>query len=120
MKIIDIPMPPGCRYMSDYDKLINGLLPINGKFILNKTLTGCGGTSLFLNSGLMVVIISPRIQVLKNKHKQYPDSFLFHIPQCDDRQSVIKQKMEDLNSYLHLHYVFITIEQPKLIRNIRV
>lgn len=97
-------MPPSCRYMSDYDKLINDLLPIYGKFILNKTLTGCGGTSLFLNSGLMVVIISPRIQVLKNKHKQYPDSFLFHIPQCGDRPSAIKQKMEELNSYLHLHY----------------
>lgn len=104
ISVINISMPPSCRYMSDYDKLINGLLPINGKFILNKTLTGCGGTSLFLNSGLMVVIISPRIQVLKNKHKQYPDSFLFHIPQCDNRQSAIKQKMEDLNSYLWLHY----------------
>lgn len=65
ISVINISMPPSCRYMSDYDKLINGLLPINGKFILNKTLTGCGGTSLFLNSGLMVVIISPRIQVLK-------------------------------------------------------
>ena len=104
MKIIDIPMPPSCRYMSDDDRFLNGLLPIYGKFILNKTLTGCGGTSLFLNSGLMVVIISPRIQVLKNKHKQYPDSFLFHIPQCGDRPSAIKQKMEELNSYLHLHY----------------
>lgn len=105
-------MPPSCRYMSDYDKLINGLLPINGKFILNKTLTGCGGTSLFLNSGLMVVIISPRIQVLKNKHKQYPDSFLFHIPQCGDRPSAIKQKMEELNSYLHLHYGLTPFGQP--------
>lgn len=105
-------MPPSCRYMSDYDKLINDLLPIYGKFILNKTLTGCGGTSLFLNSGLMVVIISPRIQVLKNKHKQYPDSFLFHIPQCGDRPSAIKQKMEELNSYLHLHYGLTPFGQP--------
>ena len=104
-------MPPSCRYMSDYDKLINDLLPIYGKFILNKTLTG-GGTSLFLNSGLMVVIISPRIQVLKNKHKQYPDSFLFHIPQCGDRPSAIKQKMEELNSYLHLHYGLTPFGQP--------
>ena len=112
MKIIDIPMPPSCRYMSDYDKLINDLLSIYGKFILNKTLTGCGGTSLFLNSGLMVVIISPRIQVLKNKHKQYPDSFLFHIPQCGDRPSAIKQKMEELNSYLHLHYGLTPFGQP--------
>lgn len=112
ISVINISMPPSCRYMSDYDKLINDLLPIYGKFILNKTLTGCGGTSLFLNSGLMVVIISPRIQVLKNKHKQYPDSFLFHIPQCGDRPSAIKQKMEELNSYLHLHYGLTPFGQP--------
>ena len=60
----------------------------------------------------MVVIISPRIQVLKNKHKQYPDSFLFHIPQCGDRPSAIKQKMEELNSYLHLHYGLTPFGQP--------
>lgn len=104
INVINIDMPPNCRYMSgDYDRLMNGLLPIGSKFILDKTLTGCGGTSLFLNSSLMVVIISPRIQVLKNKHKQCPDSFLFHVPSCDDRKSAIQQKMGDLNSYLDCH-----------------
>ena len=104
MKIQDILMPKGCRYMSNYNKLINGILPIDRKFILNKTLTGCGGTSLFLNSDLMVVIISPRLQVLKNKHSQYPDSYLFHVPLCSDRPNAIKQKMTELSTYLHLHY----------------
>ena len=79
-----INMPKGCRYMSDYSQLIDNILPIDGKFILNKTLTGCGGTSLFLNSSLSVVIISPRIQVLKDKHIQHPDTFLFHIPLCNN------------------------------------
>ena len=62
---IQIDMPKGCRYMSDYDKLLDGILPLDRKFILNKTVTGCGGTSLFLNSDFPVVIISPRLQVLK-------------------------------------------------------
>ncbi len=75
MNQIQIDMPKGCRYMSDYNQLINGILPLNEKFILNKTLTGCGGTSLFLNSNLPVVIISPRIQVLRAKHVQYPGLF---------------------------------------------
>lgn len=97
-------MPDGCRYMSDYDKLINGLLPIDKKFILNKTITGCGGTSLFLHSHLPIVIISPRLQVLKDKHEQYSDSFLFHIPLCNNRNEAIKQKMEDLNTYLCRHH----------------
>ena len=89
--------------MSDYNQLINGILPINSKFILNKTLTGCGGTSLFLNSNLPVVIISPRIQVLKDKNSQHPDTFLFHVPLCNDRATAIGQKMSDLGRYLDCH-----------------
>ena len=91
---IQINMPKGCRYMSDYDKLLDGILPLDRKFILNKTVTGCGGTSLFLNSNFPVVIISPRLQVLKEKHKQYPDSFHFHIPPSNNRGQAIIQKMQ--------------------------
>lgn len=101
---IQINMPKGCRYMSDYDKLLDGILPLDRKFILNKTVTGCGGTSLFLNSNFPVVIISPRLQVLKEKHKQYPDSFHFHIPPSNNRGQAIIQKMQDLDSYLNYHH----------------
>lgn len=103
MNQIQIDMPKGCRYMSDYNQLINGILPLNEKFILNKTLTGCGGTSLFLNSNLPVVIISSRIQVLRAKHVQYPGTFLYHVPLCNDRAAAIKQKMSDLGRYLDCH-----------------
>lgn len=101
--MIQIDMPEKCRYMSDYDRLLKGILPIDRKFILNKTITGCGGTSMFINSSLPVVIISPRIQVLKEKHKQHPDTFLFHIPLCNDRAEAIREKMQDLGVYLDCH-----------------
>ena len=100
---ISISMPKGCRYMSDDSRLLNGILPLNGKFILNKTVTGCGGTSLFLNSDLPTVIISPRIQVLKEKHRQYPYSFFFHVPLCNNRGDAIRQKMQELDTYLNTH-----------------
>ena len=103
MNMIQIDMPEKCRYMSDYDRLLKGILPIDRKFILNKTITGCGGTSMFINSSLPVVIISPRIQVLKEKHKQHPDTFLFHIPLCNDRAEAIREKMQDLGVYLDCH-----------------
>lgn len=103
MNIIQIDMPEKCRYMSDYDRLLKEILPIDRKFILNKTITGCGGTSMFINSSLPVVIISPRIQVLKEKHKQHPDTFLFHIPLCNDRAEAIREKMQDLGVYLDCH-----------------
>lgn len=75
------------------------------KFILNKTVTGCGGTSLFLNSSIDVVIISPRLQALKDKHEQHPDTFLFHSPYTNNgkRADDIKRLMSELNSYINTH-----------------
>lgn len=94
-------MPEGCRYMSEDQTLLPYLQQFN-KFILNKTVTGCGGTSLFLNSSIDVVIVSPRLQALKDKHEQHPDTFLFHSPYTNNekRAADIKRLMSDLNSYI--------------------
>ena len=94
-------MPEGCRYMSEDQTLLPYLQQFN-KFILNKTVTGCGGTSLFLNSSIDVVIISPRLQALKDKHEQYPDTFLFHSPYTNNgkRADDIKRLMSELNNYI--------------------
>ena len=95
-------MPKGCRYMSEDPDLLTYLGHFN-KFILNKTVTGCGGTSLFLNSSIDVVIISPRLQALKDKHEQHPDTFLFHSPYTNNgkRAADIKRLMSDLNNYIN-------------------
>lgn len=97
-------MPEGCRFMSDDKTLLPDLLRY-GKFILNKTITGCGGTSLFINSYIPTVIISPRIQALKDKHEQHPDTFLFHTryKNCNRRAEDIIKLMSDLNTYLNQH-----------------
>ena len=94
-------MPKGCRYMSEDPDLLTYLGHFN-KFILNKTVTGCGGTSLFLNSSIDVVIISPRLQALKDKHEQHPDTFLFHSPYTNNgkRADDIKRLMSELNNYI--------------------
>ena len=87
------------------DNTLLDKLPHNGKFILNKTVTGCGGTSLFLNSDIPVVIISPRLHALKDKHEQHPDSFLFHIPYTNKarRTEEIIKLMTDLKHYINIH-----------------
>lgn len=97
-------MPKGCRYMSEDQTLLPYLQQFN-KFILNKTVTGCGGTSLFLNSSIDVVIISPRLQALKDKHEQHPGTFLFHSPYTNNgkRADDIKRLMSELNSYINTH-----------------
>ena len=92
----------GCRYMSEDPDLLTYLGHFN-KFILNKTVTGCGGTSLFLNSSIDVVIISPRLQALKDKHEQHPDTFLFHSPYTNNGKTAedINRLMSDLNNYIN-------------------
>ncbi len=87
--------------MSEDQTLLPYLQQFN-KFILNKTVTGCGGTSLFLNSSIDVVIISPRLQALKDKHEQHPDTFLFHSPYTNNgkRADDIKRLMSELNNYI--------------------
>lgn len=101
MKIDKHYMPQGCRYMGEDQTLLPYLRQFS-KFILNKTVTGCGGTSLFLNSDIDVVIISPRLQALKDKHEQHKGTFLFHSPYTNNgkRAADIKRLMSELNSYL--------------------
>lgn len=77
MNKIPITMPDGIRYMSDAANCLQEKLPLTGKYILDKTLTGCGGTEFFINSGRPIVLISPRTGVLINKSKQHPEVHLF-------------------------------------------
>ena len=104
MNITTITMPQGCRYMSEDNTLLDKL-PRNGKFILNKTVTGCGGTSLFLNSNIPIVLISPRLHALKDKFEQHPGCFLFHAPYTNKakRATEITKLMSDLRNYIDIH-----------------
>lgn len=44
--------------------------------VLNKGITGCGATTVALTDKNPTIICSPRIQLLKNKQEQYPNSLL--------------------------------------------
>ena len=69
-----IKIKAGCQYLSEVE--IDGKpfeLP-NG--ILNKMLTGCGGTTLALKSEYNTIICSPRVKLLDNKKEQFPSALL--------------------------------------------
>ena len=95
METIDIKIPKGIRYMSDYLELMDKL-PQQGKYILNKQLTGCGGTTLFLNSQKPLVLVSPRTNILISKNKQTQDGHLFR----DKKSSDINTLKAELRNYL--------------------
>lgn len=95
MNIKEIPMPQNVRYMSEGKNVLFNILPPNGKYILDKALTGCGGTELFLNSGRPLVLISPRSGLLSNKANQHPECHLF--------RSYEKEKLDDLKAKLRYY-----------------
>lgn len=89
-------MPDNARYMSEASDLLSKRLPSHGKYILDKTLTGCGGTEFFINSGRPLVLVSPRTGVLLDKSQQHPECHLFRDnPKCD-----IQALKDNLRRYL--------------------
>lgn len=78
MKKEVIKIPANIKYLTEWEKFIEEFgkpfeLP-NG--ILNKEIPGCGATTVALTDEHKTIICSPRNELLKNKHEQYPDTLL--------------------------------------------
>ncbi len=97
IRINTIKMPDGCRYMSEYRELMD-YLPVKGWYVLNKTLCGCGGTTVFLESDKDVILVSPRTNMLASKHKQYLESTYLFREAKSQKLDVLK---EDLRDYIN-------------------
>lgn len=91
-------MPEHVAYMSDATDYLKSALPSAGKYVLNKTLTGCGGTTYFLDLDLPLVLVSPRSNMLTGKHNDYKDSYLFRDPK--DTQATPMELINNLEKYL--------------------
>ena len=75
MKKIQISVPSGIKYLSDWDKLWE-LLPNDRAFILNKRICGCGATEMYIRSDKKVILAGPRKHLLYNKYSQHPSDSL--------------------------------------------
>lgn len=60
-----IDIPKGILYLGNYPQL-ESKLP-QGKYILNKVMTGCGATTMFLADGVWTVLCSPRRELIHCK-----------------------------------------------------
>lgn len=95
MEYQEIKVPLHYRYLSDWHELLN-LLPAEGKYILNKVNTGCGGTTLFIQSPQPCILVSPRSNVLYSKAKQFPNAHLFrHSTDTSTSVQVLKDRLRD-------------------------
>lgn len=119
-----IQMPPNVRYMTEAEgrNIIYKHLPFNGKYILDKTLTGCGGTELFINSARPLVLISPRSGMLINKAKQHPECHLFRTFKKENLDELKKRLRYylDSNHYIsglggHPPKILVTLDSAKYV-----
>ena len=121
MNIKEIELPENVRYMSQAAQLLNYVLPKQGKYILDKSLTGCGGTEFFINSGRPLVLVSPRTGVLLNKKQQHHECHLFR----DLTKTDLQDLKDNLRLYLDSHsgifgigfspVIFVTLDSAKYV-----
>jgi len=74
-----ITVPKGVRYISEWNnnfpegqRLIDQL-PMEGHYIMNKSITGCGYTEYCITNDEPTILCSPRLVLLKNKEDQHPE-----------------------------------------------
>ena len=99
MNYQEINVPVQYRYLSQWQDLLN-MLPQQGKYILNKVNTGCGGTTLFLQSAQPTILVSPRSNVLYSKAAQFPNAHLFR--KKTDTSTNVPVLKERLRDYINM------------------
>ena len=101
MNYQELNVPVQYRFLSDWHDLLN-ILPQQGKYILNKVNTGCGGTTLFLESPRPCIMVSPRSNVLYSKSGQFPKAHLFRTKtDTSTPPRILKDRLRDyINSCL--------------------
>lgn len=114
-------MPKSVRYMTQANALLKSKLPNFGKYILDKSLTGCGGTEFFINSGRPLVLVSPRTGVLVNKAKQHPECLLFRdaidtpLKQLKDGLRLYLDKCSGIFGHTHIPIILVTLDSAKYV-----
>ena len=64
-----VNVPKGTRYISEWKEL-DSYLSLDYPFIFNKVVTGCGATTYYLLNNENVVLLSPRIELIRSKITQ--------------------------------------------------
>lgn len=97
MRKINIKVPQGIRYISEWNDLEKELQKSSTKaFILNKVVCDCGASTYFLNNNRPLILCSPRKELLFSKHGQMKGLYMFR----PDGATNVVQLKANLDDYL--------------------
>ena len=88
MNKIEIDVPEGIRFLSDWEEFRLSNFP--NKCIINKQIPGCGFTEYCINGPEYIILCSPRKMLLKNKFDQHQNDVYLVVNEMDKDPDVDK------------------------------
>ena len=113
MKKKQIYIPENIYHLSDYQGLQTHFP--QGSFILDKTITGCGATTMFLSDKIPTILCSPRLELMHCKANSPEFIGLVHeFRKFGDTRPVLTLENE-LMDYVNDHSPFCSPYPPKIL-----
>lgn len=116
MEKIIIKIPEGIFHLSDYHQF-ESLLPWDCSFILDKTVTGCGATTLFLSDPIPTILCSPRRELLhcKTNDPRFKGKVYWFRDEAHENAEVIDLENEMMAYINNCNTPFETSIPPKIL-----
>lgn len=108
-----ISIPEGVYYLGDYPGLV-AQLP-QGRYILNKVMTGCGATTMFLGDNVPTVLCSPRRELIRCKAESSDFKGLVHAFGANSAD--VMCRINDMKQYVtnHAPTPYNIVPPPKIL-----
>lgn len=91
---------PGVSHLDSFRDYVESQFPA-GSFVLDKKLTGCGATTMFLRDGIYTILVSPRILLMDCKASDPEFKGLVHeFRKADDRSSSVFELQNRMMDYI--------------------
>ena len=91
---------PGASHLDTFRALVESQFPA-GSFVLDKKLTGCGATTMFLRDDICTILVSPRILLMDCKANDPEFIGLIHeFRKANDRSSSVFELQNQMMDYI--------------------
>ena len=93
---------PGKLHLDNYRNQVQSQFP-SGSFILDKKLTGCGATTMFLKDSYYTILCSPRLELMHCKANDEDfDGLLHEFRKADDRTTSVYDLQNQMMDYIRM------------------
>lgn len=100
MKKLDLKVPAGIKFLSEWNNFESNIPAHCKKVILNKGLCGCGCTEYFLRNDKPTILVSPRRELINSKIIVPRKNPLFYFDRSNHKKVPINDSINSLLDYI--------------------